>query len=112
MERARSIPVFMQIVEQIKQRIKSDEFVSGMLLPKETDFAKEFGVARATLRNYLDVLENEGFCELIGRQVQSYTDFELMLTEIILGVLSLPVQVLPICCNQYLKIWPDVLELS
>lgn len=63
MEKARSIPVFMQIVEQIKQRIKSDEFVSGMLLPKEIDFAKEFGVTRSTLRNALDVLEREGFIE-------------------------------------------------
>lgn len=63
MEKARSIPVFMQIVEQIKQRIKSDEFVSGMMLPKEIDFAKEFGVTRSTLRNALDVLEREGFIE-------------------------------------------------
>ena len=63
MEKARSIPVYMQIVEQIKQRIKSDEFISGMFLPKETDFAKEFGVTRSTLRNALDVLEREGFIE-------------------------------------------------
>lgn len=63
MEKSRSIPVFMQIVEQIKQRIKSDEFVSGMMLPKEIDFAKEFGVTRSTLRNALDVLEREGFIE-------------------------------------------------
>ena len=63
MEKARSIPVYMQIVEQIKQRIKSGEFVSGMLLPKEIDFAREFGVTRSTLRNALDVLEREGFIE-------------------------------------------------
>ena len=63
MEKARSIPVFMQIVEDIKQRIKSDEFASGMLLPREVDFAREFGVTRSTLRNAFDVLEREGFIE-------------------------------------------------
>lgn len=61
MEKSRSIPVYMQIVEKIKQRIKTEEFKSGMLLPKEIDFAKEFGVTRSTLRNSLDVLEREGF---------------------------------------------------
>ena len=63
MEKARSIPVYMQIVEQIKQRIKSEEFTPGMFLPKEVEFAKEFGVTRSTLRNSLDVLEREGFIE-------------------------------------------------
>jgi DNA-binding LacI/PurR family transcriptional regulator len=34
-----------------------------MFLPKEVEFAKEFGVTRSTLRNSLDVLEREGFIE-------------------------------------------------
>jgi DNA-binding LacI/PurR family transcriptional regulator/DNA-binding transcriptional regulator YhcF (GntR family) len=63
MEKARSIPLFMQIVEQIKQRIKSEELNPGMYLPKEVDFAKEFDVTRSTLRNALEVLEREGFIE-------------------------------------------------
>ncbi len=63
MAKVRSIPLFMQIVDQIKQRIKSGELDSGMFLPKEVDFAKEFGVTRSTLRNALQVLEREGFIE-------------------------------------------------
>jgi DNA-binding LacI/PurR family transcriptional regulator len=51
----------MQIVEQVKKKIVSGELQPGEILPKELDYAKEFGVARPTLRNAFDVLEKEGF---------------------------------------------------
>jgi len=63
MEKSKSIPIFMQIVAQIKEQIKSEKLTSGMFLPNEIEFAKEFGVTRSTLRKSLDVLEREGFIE-------------------------------------------------
>lgn len=50
--------------EEVYDRLKAD-ILAGRLkesvqLPKEVDFAKSLGVARGTLRNVLDMLENDG----------------------------------------------------
>lgn len=61
MEQTRYLPVYLQIAEDVKSQIRGQDLIPGQSLPNEHDFAKQFGVARATLRRALSVLEKEGF---------------------------------------------------
>ena len=61
MEKNYAKPVYLQIVDKFKQRLTSGKLTPGERLPKEAEFAREFGVTRTTLRNAFGVLEKEGF---------------------------------------------------
>ncbi len=48
------------LYEKLEADILSGKYKEGMQLPKEVDFSKTLGVARGTLRNALNALENKG----------------------------------------------------
>jgi GntR family transcriptional regulator len=50
----------VSVRNQLSQRIEDGEFPAGTRLPSEPALATELGVSRATLREALRVLENEG----------------------------------------------------
>lgn len=52
-------PRYLLVIEQIKQKISKGELEPGERLPSETDFSKELGVSRNTLREALRILEEE-----------------------------------------------------
>lgn len=54
------VPVYQQIAESIRADIQSGKLKPGQLLPPEGEMCKEHGAARATVRNGLQVLRNEG----------------------------------------------------
>lgn len=53
-------PLYMLVIDRIKDWVGGGEWPPGTRLPSEFELAKQFGVSRATLREALRVLEEEG----------------------------------------------------
>lgn len=56
-------PIFQQIADELRERIKSGMYQRGSKVPSETELTAEFGVTRLTVRRGLAVLANEGLTE-------------------------------------------------
>jgi GntR family transcriptional regulator len=56
-------PAYRAIADVIRERIDQCELTGGDRLPTERELVEEFGVARMTVRNALDVLQSEGLIE-------------------------------------------------
>ncbi len=52
--------LYAKVAEQIRQKVMSGEFLRGERLPGEIKLSSRFGVSRATLREALRLLEDEG----------------------------------------------------
>ncbi|AFR10641.1 bacterial regulatory s, gntR family protein [Nocardiopsis alba ATCC BAA-2165] len=55
-----SAPVYREIAEEIRGRIRSGQYADGDRLPGENALMERYGIARATARQALSVLTNEG----------------------------------------------------
>lgn len=55
-----SIPVYLKLKDEIKQKIKSGEYYKNMRLPSENTLSAEWGISRMTVRRALDELTREG----------------------------------------------------
>lgn len=55
-----SIPLHVQIEEQLRVAIKSEEYQKGVKLPNEVALSKQLGISRATLRQSINKLVYEG----------------------------------------------------
>jgi GntR family transcriptional regulator len=53
-------PLYLLVMDRIKEMIADGEWSPGTRLPSEFELSKMFGVSRATLREALRVLEEEG----------------------------------------------------
>lgn len=60
LNRKNGIPLYVQIRESLRERIKESEYGVGTLLPSEESLAEEYGVSRMTLRHALDDLVKQG----------------------------------------------------
>lgn len=58
-----SKPVYQQVADWLRQQINSEELPSGAQLPTEKELSERFGAARATVRQGLTVLVNEGLIQ-------------------------------------------------
>ena len=56
--------LYRQIADQIRELIRSGEFVAGARLPPERDLAKQLGVSRPSVREALIALEVEALVEV------------------------------------------------
>lgn len=54
-------PLYAQIKEELKRRIKAKEYRQGEYLPRETDLQEEFGVSRITMRRAINDMVSEGY---------------------------------------------------
>lgn len=54
------IPIYIQIEEQLRARIKAGEFEAGTAIPSERELTESFGVSRMTLRQAVTNLVNDG----------------------------------------------------
>lgn len=53
-------PVYQQIADELRSRVRRGVYTPGSRLPSETELVEEFGVTRVTVRRGLAVLEQEG----------------------------------------------------
>lgn len=53
-------PRYQQIADELRRRIQTGTYPAGMLLPAEPALIREFGTARGTIRQALDMLRSEG----------------------------------------------------
>ncbi|MFR3727200.1 GntR family transcriptional regulator [Lacrimispora sp.] len=53
-------PYYLQIYQEIRERILTKVYLPNHLIPSENDLVKEFGVTRATVRNAIKKLQSEG----------------------------------------------------
>jgi GntR family transcriptional regulator len=60
------IPLYYQLVETLRERIRSGELKPGTQLPPERDLSEHFGISRMTVRQALQFLVNEE--ALVARQ--------------------------------------------
>lgn len=59
-ERNSPVPLYIQVADLIRERIASEFYEPGELLPKEALLAESFDVSRITIRSALEILSNEG----------------------------------------------------
>ena len=53
-------PLYMQLVEAIKQKISSNSWKIGMMTPSENELSKEFNISVGTVKKALGILVQEG----------------------------------------------------
>ena len=58
-----ALPLYLQIVEDLLDRMERGDLAPTDRLPSERSLAEEFSVNRRTLRHALDVLEQRGLVE-------------------------------------------------
>ncbi|QKS71378.1 GntR family transcriptional regulator [Paenalkalicoccus suaedae] len=54
-----SRPLYLQVIDKIKEDIENGHYETGQRLPSEFQLSKQLGVSRATLREALRMLEDE-----------------------------------------------------
>lgn len=54
------LPYYIQIYNEIRKRIVSKVYLPNQPIPSENELVNEFGVTRATVRNAIKRLQNEG----------------------------------------------------
>lgn len=64
LDKRNPVPLYYQLVELLRQRIRSGELRSGERLPSEVDMSKQTGVSRMTVRQALTFLAREGLLEI------------------------------------------------
>ncbi len=59
------LPIYMQIVEQIKQQIISKKLEEGLMLPSIRSLARDLKISVITTKKAYSELEKEGFVESV-----------------------------------------------
>lgn len=67
-ERTSPVPYYEQLLEILKARIVSGDFPVDERLPSELELSRDFGLARATVRQTLSKLESEGYARRVARR--------------------------------------------
>lgn len=60
---ASSVPLYRQLHERIRQKIKDKTYPVGSRIPIEKELCEEYGISRITVRKALAELEKEGYLE-------------------------------------------------
>ncbi|MGM0502124.1 MAG: GntR family transcriptional regulator [Bacillota bacterium] len=56
------VPVYYQIQNQFRQKIKNEELIPGEKLPSERELSNKLEISRSTIRKAIRGLINEGLC--------------------------------------------------
>ena len=54
-------PRYLQIVQQLRDRIQNGEYPPNTRIPTENELSVSMGVSRPTVRQALNLLEQEGY---------------------------------------------------
>ncbi len=60
LDKSKRKPLYQQVVDYVRDKIKSGEYQPGQLIPSETMFCEELGVSRVTVRNAMQKLVEDG----------------------------------------------------
>lgn len=63
LDRNSSVPIYIQLADEIRQQIENKKILPGDMLNSESEMVKKYGVARLTVRDALNILVNEGLIE-------------------------------------------------
>lgn len=63
LDRNSSVPIYIQLSDEIRNQINQKEILPGDKLMSESEMVKEYGVARLTVREALNILVNDGLLE-------------------------------------------------
>ena len=55
-----TVPVYLQVANEIKKNIKDETLKSGDMLPSDRVYCEELGVSHMTVKKAIDLLANEG----------------------------------------------------
>lgn len=58
-------PIYLQLRENIRNKIEEGEYLPGTSIPSENTLAATFGINRITIRNAVDALVNEGLLKRV-----------------------------------------------
>jgi len=84
LDRASTIPLYLQIYENIRRAILKGQIVTGVRLPSTRDLACSLGISRNTVRAAFDQLFAEGYIEgKVG--AGTYSSFQVIETKILLS---------------------------
>jgi GntR family transcriptional regulator len=53
-------PLYRQLADDLRDRIRHEEFTVGSPIPTEAQLSREYRASRITVRHALDLLEQEG----------------------------------------------------
>ena len=67
-ERASPVPYYEQLFDILSAQIESGEYPLDERLPSELELSREYGLARATVRQTLAKLESEGLARRVARR--------------------------------------------
>ena len=67
-DRTSPVPYYEQLLDILKQRVVGGDIAVDERLPSELELARDFGLARATVRQTLSRLEDEGFARRVPRR--------------------------------------------
>jgi GntR family transcriptional regulator len=62
-KRSSALPIYIQISDEILERIEAGQMAPGQRLPSERDLSEQLGVNRMTLRKALSTLESQGLVQ-------------------------------------------------
>ena len=65
-ERETAVPLYLQIADDIRNKIKSGELKENSRIPTEAELSQSYQVSRITIRKALEILEDEEI--LVRRQ--------------------------------------------
>lgn len=61
MDKKSKVPLYLQLMEEIMQKIESQVYVEGEKLPSERELCELYNLSRITIRQALRELENDGY---------------------------------------------------
>ncbi len=67
-DRTSPVPYYEQLFDILKRRIVSGEFPVDDRLPSELELSRDFGLARATVRQTMSRLESDGYARRVARR--------------------------------------------
>lgn len=60
LDKTRTVPIYSQVKEFVREKIDGGVWPPGTLIPSERDFCEQFGISRMTVRQALGELVSEG----------------------------------------------------
>lgn len=86
-----NVPIYIQIAEDIKQRIEEGQYPEGAYLPPEPELQKKYDVSRSTIRTSIKRLKDQGLVQIergkgtrvVSPQIYQWLKNQLMFTEVI-----------------------------